>query len=101
MFVLGCMGSRFALAAWARQNHPLTKLLCAVIGSSFLLLWLTNSRLHAAEVCYEQIWWNALRPLHAALYIGYAVLPYHSAYQLLLVDAALGGTAWLIKRSRL
>ena len=103
-FLIGCIGLRFVLVYLAK-NSSLEVLrwmgyIALVIATGFLYIYLTDSRKTGIEVfgAKEGIWWNQLRPVHAGLYIVFAVYAIKQqqniAYIPLLIDVILGLGAW-------
>ena len=102
LFLIGCIGTRSLLVYLAKvinkEYLPYMGLILLMPAVGFLYIYLTNSRQTGAEVFGKKIWWNKLRPVHAVLYILFAVLaikkePY--AYIPLLVDVLIGLIAFL------
>jgi hypothetical protein len=101
LFLIGCIGMRSALA-YIAAIIPATYLpylglltLIPVIGWIYILI--TGARKTGLEVGGEQIWWNGLRPLHAANYAafaGMALMKNRNAYMFLVWDVLLGLGAW-------
>lgn len=102
LFLIGCMGARFALV-WAAKNAatwllPYMGLLALVPAFGFMYIYLTGARKTGPEVFGGKIWWNALRPVHAALYFGFAVAALagsRRAWWFLLADVLLGLVSFL------
>lgn len=101
LFWLGCMGTR-SLITWLAYARP--KLLpymgavAAIISIGFIVIHVGGLRSTGPEVFGDRIWWDSLRPLHAALYGGfaYAALRNHPrAWTLLAMDVTLGAGAWV------
>ena len=102
LFIFGCIGARTLLMLLAK-NIPIQYLpymgyltIFPVIG--FMYIYITGSRNTGAEVFGEKIWWNDLRPLHAALYglFAYnAINGHRSAWKFLLADIVIGLSAFL------
>lgn len=102
LFLVGCIGMRslIAYAAWIVPSTYLPYLgaaaLIPVIGWLYILI--TGSRKTGLEVGGELIWWNNLRPLHAANYAAFAAAAFmrnRNAYMFLVWDVILGLGAWL------
>lgn len=101
LFLVGCIGAR-SLIAYAAYAVPATYLpylglvaLAPVIGWIYILA--TGARKTGLEVGGEQIWWNDLRPLHAAIYAAFAIaaiMKNKNAYIFLVFDVILGLGAW-------
>ena len=98
---LVCISTRllFCAAAYVAYWHPpwLQALgaLALIPACGFLLIWLFGWRKTGFEVMAPDhvVWWNALRPVHAALYAAFAVLALSNcrfAYLVLLADVVLG-----------
>jgi hypothetical protein len=102
LFLVGCIGMRslIAYAAWAVPSTYLPYLgglaLLPVIG--WLYIMITGARKTGLEVNGELIWWNNLRPIHAANYAAFAATAFmrnRNAYLFLVWDVILGLGAWL------
>ena len=102
LFLVGCIGLR-SLIAYAAASVPTTYLpylgaaaLLPVIGWIYIII--TGSRKTGMEVDGEVIWWNNLRPIHAANYTAFALaafMKHRDAYLFLLWDVILGLGAWV------
>ena len=110
LFFLGCIPTRLLLAyiAYAllknsdkSDNKTLLYMLVAVtfvIGVGFWVIYLKGWRKTGTETFGQQIWWNALRPVHGSLYVLFslaALLGYKDAWVLLFADVCLGVIAEL------
>jgi hypothetical protein len=101
LFLIGCIGMR-SLIAYAAFVLPATYLpymgglaLLPVIG--WLYIMITGARKTGLEVGGETIWWNYLRPIHAANYAAFAAAAFmrvRNAYVFLVWDIILGLGAW-------
>jgi hypothetical protein len=107
LFLLGCMGARLGLAYAAKtaSTKTLRYLGCAALvpALGFALIYAMGWRKTGAEVFNEKIWWDGLRPVHAALYLIFAVTAIRgvrSAWTALLLDALIGLVAFLYVRTR-
>lgn len=110
LFLVGCIGSRAALAyaahaaaspaapAWALRVMGLGGLAISVaFFAIFFMGWRTTGR----EVFGDKIWWDDLRPVHAGLYLAFAALALRGrrgAWVPLAIDVTVGLTAFLIQR---
>lgn len=103
LFLVGCLGTR-ALIAYGAKVAPAWLLpwlgyAALIPAAGFLWIWATGSRQSGPEVFGGRIWWNALRPLHAAMYIAFAVatIGWQSphAWKFLAADVVLGFSAFL------
>ena len=101
LFLVGCIGSRSAFAALAAVIN--TKYLpylgaialLPVIGWIYILA--TGSRQTGPEAG-GRIWWNNLRPVHAALWACFAaaaLVKNSNAYLFLVADVIFGLGAWI------
>ncbi len=106
MFIIGCIGVRtlFVFIAKNAKNDILPYLgylaLLPVVGWTWILL--TGSRKTGFEAG-GKIWWNDLRPIHALLYLFFAIFAIRKdrrAWVFLAVDVVLGLTAFVIHHYR-
>jgi hypothetical protein len=103
LFLIGCMGSRFALAEGARRMQGTEKLaniapLAFLPAFAFFVLFAFGLRKSGPETFGDPIWWDKLRPLHAILYALFAYtamkrLP--GSWRFLYADVSIGLLAWL------
>jgi hypothetical protein len=114
LFLVGCIGVRLALAyvAYLLARPPNPRWPLKAMGASalipaagLLVLFFGGYRKTGWETEGRPIWWNALRPVHALLFIAFAICTFlSSAYRLawapLLVDALLGLGAWLVHHKK-
>ena len=102
MFLVGCMGTRFALTYLAKRIPPAYLPVMGVpalaIALGFATIYVMGWRKTGAEVRGDRIWWNSLRPIHAALWFTFAVLAFarrRDAWIALLVDTLIGLSAFV------
>jgi hypothetical protein len=102
LFLIGCIGVRtlFVLIAKNASAYylPILGYLALLPAIGFVYIYLTGSRQTGAEVFGEKIWWNNLRPLHAAFYFLFAYNAINGnkmAYQYLMYDVVIGLGAFL------
>lgn len=110
LFLVGCMGSRTALAyaahVAARPSAPAWALPvmgagAALTALAFLSIFFMGWRTTGAEVFGDKIWWGNLRPVHAGLYLAFAALAFRGhrgAWVPLAIDVAVGLTAFVVNR---
>jgi len=101
-FLIGCLGTR-SLAAWLAyakpQTLPLLSVLASIIATGFLVIYVGDLRSTGPEVFGDRIWWDSLRPVHAAFY---GLFAYHAlqgsrhAWIFLAIDVILGAVAWMV-----
>ena len=103
IFLLGCIGVRslFVYLAYAASPTILPyygyAALLPAIG--FAAIYAFGLRKTGLEVGGERIWWNHLRPIHAALYGAFAaaaIAKQPLAWIFLLADVGLGLGAWTV-----
>lgn len=101
-FLVGCMGARFSIVYVAKTISPryLPYLggLALAICLGLAVIYINGWRKTGVEVRGDRIWWNAMRPIHAALWGVSAVLAFarnRAAWIPLLVDALMGLTAFV------
>jgi hypothetical protein len=101
-FLVGCIGLRSFFVFLAYSTSPTLlpyygfAALLPTIG--FILIYTFGLRKTGAEVGGEQIWWNSLRPVHAAFYGAFAAAAIGKkpwAWIFLLADVLLGLGAWI------
>jgi hypothetical protein len=104
LFLFGCIGTRLLFVYAAKTQIyflPYMGLIAILIAAGLMYFYLTGSRTTGPEVFGEKIWWNHLRPVHATIYLVFAVLAIQknkNAYVPLLADAMIGLAAGLNKR---
>lgn len=99
LFVIGCLGARVGLVLFARRYPQLLAFPALAIATGFALIYLNGWRQTGLETFNERIWWNAWRPVHASLYLLFAVYalgPYKDqAWVALAADVLIGATLYL------
>ena len=103
LFLVGCIGTRTLLVYLAATLTPpwlyRMGILALVPAIGFAIIYAKGLRTTGAEVFGDRIWWNDLRPLHAALYGLFAYLAITGAqamaWKVLLVDVSIGLGAFL------
>jgi hypothetical protein len=104
LFLFGCIGTRLLFVYVAKTQIellPYMALIAILIATGLMYFYLTGTRKTGPEVFGEKIWWNHLRPVHATMYMLFAVLAAQknkSAYWILFIDAMIGLGAELHKR---
>ena len=103
LFLGGCMVVRFSLAMIAYKYPVLSKqaaplALLPVIG--WLYIYFIGKRDTGPEVFGGKIWWNALRPVHAFMYLLFYIYRGKSySWAPLGADTLLGLVAWLYNKN--
>lgn len=103
LFLIGCIGTRSLFAWMAAVSSPAVQQWLAyaalVPAAGFLWIWATGARQTGPEVFGARIWWNALRPVHAALYLSFAAAvlgwQWPHAWVFLAADVVLGLAAFV------
>lgn len=106
LFLIGCIGMRslFAYVAKVASVGVLRVMgwLALIPAVGFMYIYLTGARQTGAEVFGEKIWWNSLRPVHAAMYFAFAWLAINGmrevAWKVLAADVVLGLSAFAANR---
>lgn len=108
VFLLVCIGLRvgfvFASAIWLPTAESFWQWTSALSALGLAAGWVYIYRYNARPVGIEaggNIWWNHLRPVHAALYASFAVLALTQpqyAFVPLTLDVIIGLSAWINKR---
>jgi hypothetical protein len=106
LFLTGCIPARLGLAYLAKTLPatylPYMGMIAILPAIGFLFLWATGSRKTGAEVFGGSIWWNSLRPIHAALYAIFAFMAIQRssyAWIVLLLDVFVGIGAFTVHHS--
>ena len=107
LFLIGCMGTRVLLVYAAKNVGP--KLLsymgylALVPAFGFTYIFLTGSRPTGGETFGQPIWWNNLRPVHAALYTLFAYNAINKnadSWKILAADVTIGLVGFLVHHYR-
>lgn len=103
LFLFGCILSRLVLVVLAKYSSDNILYLMGIgalcISFGFMYIFISGTRKSGPETFGEKIWWNDFRPIHAFLYLLFAVLVFtkwkHYAWIVLLVDVLIGLGAFL------
>jgi hypothetical protein len=102
LFLGGCILVRSLIAYTAytiNVNYlPVMGALALIPVIGWLNIYFINPRNTGPEVFGGQIWWNALRPVHAAIWFCFAIAALNkspNAYLFLVADVILGLLAFL------
>ena len=102
LFLSVCLPLRIALAYLAKTQPSFLfpmGILYLFIGLGMALIYLFNLRPTGLEAG-GRIWWNSIRPVHSALYLGFATMALKqnpSAWLFLLADVIIGAIAFSFK----
>lgn len=107
LFLLGCIGTRTALAVGAKHASPdVLKVMGALAllpALGFYLIFLFKLRETGREVFGEKIWWNSLRPIHGTLYLLFAIFAIRGsdkAWMFLAADVAFGLISYIVHNAK-
>lgn len=103
LFLFGCIPMRLALAALAYYGSKwivnTLALITLMISIGFMIIFLGGFRTRGVETGGDLIWWNAIRPIHAFLYLAFGIMVFtgmrHQAWKALFIDAIFGLFAFL------
>ena len=98
LFLVGCMGARslwvYLASIASRAVLKAMAVVAAAIALGFAVIYAGGLRQTGLETGGAPIWWNQLRPVHAALYASFAYSAWTGnrdvAWRLLLVDVLIG-----------
>lgn len=97
LFLFGCILIRLLLVYIAKTINkdylPYLGILALFVAVGFIWIYLGDYRKTGLEVFGGKIWWNNLRPVHASLYILFALFAlkkYKYSWVPLLVDVIVG-----------
>ena len=99
-----CIITRVLMAYVAKNNLdylPLMGKIAFLIATGFSLIYILGLRKTGGETFGELIWWNDLRPMHAALYYSFAIsalLRKEYSWMFLAADVTLGTAAFVNHR---
>jgi hypothetical protein len=103
MFIFGCIVARVSLVFLAKNVSPkylqLLGFLCLLLAIGFLTIYLGDLRKTGVEVNGNEIWWNELRPVHAVMYLLFAIYAIKKkdyAWIILLLDVCIGLVAFIM-----
>jgi hypothetical protein len=101
LFLIGCLGSRTAIAYIVSSLSNKYRLLIASIllapAIGFAVIYLFRLRRTGEEVFGDRIWWDKLRPFHSLMYFAAALAVYFQekkAYLLIILDTLVGFVAF-------
>ena len=105
-FLIGCIGTRSAIAYAAKIAPPawlmLMGFLALVPAIGFITIYVMKWRQTGVEVGGGKIWWNALRPFHALMWLLFAISAIArnpNAWIILFLDVLVGLTAFVLHHS--
>lgn len=101
LFLFGCilLRSIFVIIAKTKIEYlPYFGAVALLPVIGWLYIYFTDSRKTGPEVFGQSIWWNNLRPVHALLYLLFAISAFMKkdfSWMFLLADVLLGLSAFL------
>jgi hypothetical protein len=102
LFLFGCIVVRFIFVYVAKKYQKYLSYMGAIallISIGFLYVYFSKSRITGREVFGEKIWWNDLRPVHAILYLFFAIFALNKvsySWVFLFVDVLIGLVSFLL-----
>ena len=102
LFLGGCITVRVAFVILAKYINPdylpYLGIVALIPAIGFISIYLGDFRKTGREVFGDKIWWNDLRPVHASLYILFALLALKKnkySWAPLLLDVIIGLIAFI------
>ena len=102
MFLFGCIVVRSLFLLIVKYINPkylpILGLLALIPAIGFIIIYLFDLRKRGNETFGQKIWWNSLRPVHASLYILFALLAFKKnkySWIPLLLDVIFGLIAFI------
>lgn len=102
MFLFGCIVVRSLFVLIVKYINPkylpILGLLALIPAIGFIIIYLFDLRKRGNETFGQKIWWNSLRPVHASLYILFALLAFKKnkySWIPLLLDVIFGLIAFI------
>ena len=106
MFLIGCIGSRSALALITKIINPIYLPSIGYIGIAiaigFFYVYFIGSSKADAQLEWagdKKIWWDKLRAVHGLNYLIFGILAINKnehSWKILALDVIIGLGAWLI-----
>ena len=94
-FLLAYLAYRVPLVWLKRMTYP-----ALLVSLGFIIIYMGNLRPTGLETGGNLIWWDALRPFHAAMYLLFALYAWKGhrdiAWKMLFLDACIGLISFLI-----
>lgn len=105
LFLVGCIGVRTLFVYLAKTMDPQYLKWAAIPAITLVIAWLAIYFFHlrdtGGEVLGGKIWWDHMRPIHAGLYLAFAVLALRGdshAWFPLALDVIIGLSAFIHHR---
>ena len=103
LFLMGCIGTRSLFVYIAKTVNvdylPYLGALALLPSLGFIIIYLFKLRETGAEVFGNKIWWNDLRPVHALLYLLFAIFALQKktySWIFLFIDVCIGLISFLV-----
>lgn len=99
-FIFGCILSRATIVVLASKYPKEMAIPALAVATGFFVIYILGLRKTGLETNGEPIWWDWLRPVHAALFAGFSYVAYtqeklrYKAWVLLAIDLFIGVLAW-------
>lgn len=101
LFLIGCIGTRAAVAYSAAVVNTKYLQYLGLIALIPVIGWIYIIATGSRQTAFEadgRVWWNTMRPVHAALWAGFALAAlngWSNAYLFLVADVILGLGNWI------
>ena len=99
---LYCIAARLALVtvAWSKRAPAWFYDLAFVVGLGFLMVWRKRMVAFESTAAGNRVWWDDLRPFHAAMWLSFSVYrEWDKAWSILAADLTVGTLAWALRTS--
>jgi hypothetical protein len=102
LFLFGCIVIRFLFVYIAKNYTKYLSIMgffAILISLGLFFVYFTNSRQTGREVFGDKIWWHHLRPIHALLYLLFAIFAIRNisySWIFLLLDVIIGLSSFLL-----
>ena len=107
LFLFGCITTRLFLVYLVKnipQKYlPFLGIFGLAISVGMFYYFFSGTRKKGPETFQSEIWWNKLRPIHAVLYLLFALSAfcrYEKSWVFLMIDVVIGLIAFLIYHYR-
>ena len=107
LFLFGCIAARVIFVLIAKyidsKYLPYLGALALLTSVSFLIIYFSGLRKTGPETFGKKIWWNNLRPVHATMYLIFAVLAFNknkNSWVPLAIDVIIGFLAFINYHSK-
>ena len=107
LFLFGCITARLFIVYLVKnvgtKYLPFLGIFGLAISAGLFYYFFSGTRKTGPETFHTEIWWNKLRPIHATLYLLFAIsafCSYEKSWIFLLIDVIIGLIAFLLYHYR-